>query len=339
MTIVEPTADLSFHARPQANRTPALRSRINATLVRDLRQYTTVASTLLPRTSEAAARTLRHISIESRLNPQLFTLHWMLGRALRAQDPGGVLTALGRISQMGDAGGFHRPDLTVDTVSWDLADAEVSSFLLGKDGPRSRSGEVVEITAVSDARLIEGRRRIGESLQILHELDPAMHAEFADLVAAVRLFDRSTLTGSTTTGISSLRYWGQMYLRHPDAEEAADPTLFFLEHLVHESSHILLHAIMGIDPLLTNGFTARYQAPIRNDPRPLYGIFHAMFVLSRIHRVLARYADATGAPGARAARDVALKRFGMGYSTVMEHADLTPAGHSVAASCKEIVAA
>ena len=263
----------------------------------------------------------------------------MLQGALRTQQPGGVLTALGRLARTGDAGDCYRPAFTVDTVCWDLADAEASAFLLGKDGPRSRHGEVVEIAEVPAAGLTEGRRRIDEALTALYELDPAMHAEFSELVARVRLFHRPAMTGSTTTGISSLRYWGQMYLRYPDADEQDDWTAFLLEHLVHEASHILLHAIMSRDPLLTNGFTARHQAPIRSDHRPLYGIYHAMFVLSRVHRVLARYSDAVATPTARAARDLALQRFHMGYGTVMEHADLTVAGHAVAASCKEIVAA
>ncbi|MEV4432766.1 HEXXH motif-containing putative peptide modification protein [Streptomyces sp. NPDC049555] len=339
MTIVESEADTLFTAQPEAARIPALRHHVNETLVRDLGQYIASAAPLLPRTAAAASRTVRHIAPTRRLNPHLFTLHWMLQGALRTQQPGGVLTALGRLARTGYTGECYRPAFTVDTVRWDLADAEASAFLLSKDGPRSRLNEVVEITDVPASELDQGRRRIDDALTALRELDPAMHGEFSELVATVRLFRRPAITGSTTTGISSLRYWGQMYLRYPDPREQGDWTVFLLEHLVHEASHILLHALMSRDPLLTNGFTARHEAPIRSDRRPLYGIYHAMFVLSRVHRVLTRYAGAVATPTARAARDLALKRFQMGYATVMEHADLTAHGHTVAASCKEIVAA
>ncbi|OIJ85371.1 hypothetical protein BIV25_44170 [Streptomyces sp. MUSC 14] len=339
MTIVELEADTLFQARPEAARVQTLRHHVNDALVRDLGRYIAAAATRLPRTAAAASRTVRHIAPGRRFNPHLFTLHWTLQRALRAQNPGGVLTALGRLARIGDTQDCYRPVLTVDTVFWDATDAEASAFLLSKDGPRSRFQEVVDITPVSATELADGRRHIDEALAVLCELDPAMHAEFGELVATVRLFNRAAITGSTTTGISSLRYWGQMYLRYPDAAEKDDWTAFLLEHLVHEASHILLHAIMGRDPLLTNGFTARHQAPIRSDRRPLYGIYHAMFVLSRVHRVLSRYADAVATPTARMARDLALERFRKGYGTVMEHADLTAAGRAVADSCKEIVAA
>ncbi|MFK0223764.1 aKG-HExxH-type peptide beta-hydroxylase [Streptomyces vinaceus] len=340
MTIVETESDLLFRAQPRAARVQTLRYHVNETLVRDLGQYIASAAPLLPHTSAAASRVIRHISPSRRLNPRLFTLHWMLGRALRAKHPGGVSAALGRLGQTGDQSENYRESLTIDTIHWDLIDAEASSFLLSKEGPRSTAGEVVEMAKVSAVELVEGRRRINEALATLYELDPEMHAEFGELVTTVRLFNRAAIAGSTTTGISSLRYWGQMFLRYPDAgSERDDWTAFLLEHLVHESSHMLLHAIMSRDPLLNNGFTTRHQAPIRSDRRPLYGIYHAMFVLSRIHRVLSLYADAAATPSAKTARDLALDRFHKGYTTIMEHADLTEAGRSVAASCKEIVAA
>ncbi|MDI3420437.1 aKG-HExxH-type peptide beta-hydroxylase [Streptomyces luteolus] len=339
MSIVQHNADLLFQARPEATRVQALRYHVNETLVRDLGQYIAAASSLLPRTSAAASRTVRQVVLGHRVNPQLFTLHWLLGGALRTQQPGGVLLALGQLAHMRDRGDCYRQTLAIDTVAWDLIDVEASAFLLSKDGPRSKRGEVVEIAKVSAEELSEGRLRIDDALSVLRVIDPAMHAEFDELVATVRLFNRGTITGSTTTGISSLRYWGQMYLRYPDPGERGDWTAFLLEHLVHESSHILLHGIMGRDALLTNGFKTRHQAPIRNDRRPLYGVYHAMFVLSRVYRVLSRYADSGATSTARAARDLALKRFLHGYDTVMNHAELTPAGRAVAESCKELVAA
>ncbi len=58
--------------------------------------------------------------------------------------------------------------------------------------------------------------------------------------------------------------------------------MYFLDHITHETSHLVLHTLMNVDPLITNGHAQRFDAPIRPDPRPLYGIYHATFVLSRI---------------------------------------------------------
>lgn len=59
-----------------------------------------------------------------------------------------------------------------------------------------------------------------------------------------------------------------------------------IEVLVHEASHLLLFAQAGSGGLSQNDPTQTYQSPLRNDPRPMEGIFHAVFVCCRVHHVL-----------------------------------------------------
>ena len=58
--------------------------------------------------------------------------------------------------------------------------------------------------------------------------------------------------------------------------------LHYIEHLVHEISHLFLYIISTKDSLVKNRDEEIFVAPFRKDKRPMTGIFHAFFVLARI---------------------------------------------------------
>ena len=61
-----------------------------------------------------------------------------------------------------------------------------------------------------------------------------------------------------------------------------------IDLLVHESSHVLLFGMAAEEPLTRNPGTERYASPVRPDPRPIDGIFHACFVTTRVHLAMSR---------------------------------------------------
>ncbi|OIJ85372.1 hypothetical protein BIV25_44175 [Streptomyces sp. MUSC 14] len=327
--------DALFRAQPDRARAARLRQSINDLLVSDLRVYVAAAAQYLPHSAAAASQVVDGLDITRKLNPLLFTLHWQLNTGLRSQHPGTVSAALGRLALTGSAGDCYGDRFQVETMSWDAVDTEAANFFTGVDGPRSDRGEFVEVASVNDEELTTGRAWVFRALATLQELDPELHEEFHELVSRLRLVHGSVIRGATSS-----RCWGMNYLRFPDpGAESAEPMNYFLDHLVHESSHLMLHAVMSADPLLQNPFEARHSAPIRKDARPLYGIYHATFVLSRISRVLSRHAEADPRAVTKAVRDEAVRRFHKGYATIVEHAELTDAGRMVLASCRELVEA
>ena len=64
--------------------------------------------------------------------------------------------------------------------------------------------------------------------------------------------------------------------------------------LVHESSHLLLFAFSSQSALTKNAGTERYSSPVRSDPRPIDGIFHACFVTTRVHLAMKRLIGSGG---------------------------------------------
>ncbi len=118
-----------------------------------------------------------------------------------------------------------------------------------------------------------------QALDLIRQVDEAMHAEIQTHVGIVKLFD-----GRGIEGLSTPKAFGAIWLKAPGHEHAL---AWFLEHLVHECSHLHLNAMMAFDPLLKNPNEIN-RSPIRPDPRPMFQVLHATFVLSRNKRVHAR---------------------------------------------------
>ena len=156
-----------------------------------------------------------------------------------------------------------------------------------------------------------------KALSLIADVDPDMHAEIVSHVTLVKLF-----TGRGIEGLSSPKAFGAIWLRMPEAGEEIP---WFLEHLVHECSHLHLNALLALDPLLTNPNDI-HKAPIRPDPRPLFQVLHGTFVLARnrhVHRLLVeRHPDLGLEP--------ALRRFeeqcASGVAVVAESMKPTPRG-------------
>ena len=120
------------------------------------------------------------------------------------------------------------------------------------------------------------------SLNLLKTLDNFLFREVQAYVSRIKFYSSHTLHS-----VTSPRYFGAIYMRLPFIKE--DQELFFLETIVHETSHLHLFAIMDLNIIILNDEYDLYASPLRIDKRPMIGVFHAVFVLSRMVRVLHRY--------------------------------------------------
>lgn len=177
------------------------------------------------------------------------------------------------------------------------------------------------------------QQRVHDSLALIEVADPALAGEIRGLV--VQVVGAAPFHGPNAQpfgSVSSLMLWGLLVLNMERYRTAAD----LVQGLVHEAAHLLLfaHSIEG--PLVTNAIDERYLSPLRSDPRPMDGVFHATFVSARMHYVNRKLREATNATFApvaideldRRLSDLRMLYFG-GLKTVREHARLTESGQKI----------
>ena len=131
-------------------------------------------------------------------------------------------------------------------------------------------------------------------------------------------------------GGSAPMLWGGMFI---NAARQRTP-LELLEVLVHESAHLLLYAFTQHEPLVLNDEAERYDSPLRNDPRPMEGIFHATWVSARMAYVMhilsrsPRLDDALRRESLVASQ-VDIANFAAGHAVIQSHARLSETGRQL----------
>ena len=123
---------------------------------------------------------------------------------------------------------------------------------------------------------------LNEAFALVRSVLPDLAAEmelYVQLVVPIGFDEERHLSASYQEAI------GTLYLSlHPDPMTMA-------EALIHEFSHGKLNALLELDPVLENAFSAFHVSPIRPDPRPLHGVLlaaHAFFPVAMLYeRMLA----------------------------------------------------
>lgn len=163
---------------------------------------------------------------------------------------------------------------------------------------------------------------------ILAEHWPEMLAEIATTVRQLFIF-----SSEKVIGFVDFRSHGAVWLR----ESAIRTPLQFAEELIHEASHVRLNAAHAVSPLFLNDDRERYASPLRADPRPMFGVFHQMFVLCRLVEFYRRIFRVRGSLANTALRRGTIDdqrqkirdNLAASHDIVVKHAQLTPAGEAL----------
>ncbi len=220
-----------------------------------------------------------------------------------------------------------------------LAVVPFTEDALGKD--RARYGRLVggntdspTMLAAPDPRdWTNFKNNVLAALKLIDRADEGLAAEARALVAEVVGAGPSREKGVRTFGgISSFMLWGAVFLN----TEKHRTTLDLFDGLAHETAHHVLFGLSPDEPLVTNAIEERYASPLRPDPRPMDGVFHATFVCARLHYAFERLQDMPKPTLSSAEQQLArdrmqsnARRFRDGYETVRRFGKLSETGERI----------
>lgn len=252
--------------------------------------------------------------------PYAYVHNLMIAMDARKLDP--VFEALNELRLLEDQE-LYDAELTIGSILTERWEREFVAELRANSS-RSESGKSIIVRPLLDdppEEVIDALRR---AISTLRETDPDIAEEWDAYVTRLKLF-----VGRSAIGVTAPRVMGAMYLKIPaDIDPYAhDLHSYFVNQLVHELAHLHLHQLQSQDPMITNDRAAEHEAPIRKDRRPMFGVFHATFVLSRtirVHeRVLQRHPDDDAF---RHILDCSYDQIETGFASCSRAAQLTPLG-------------
>ena len=202
------------------------------------------------------------------------------------------------------------------------------------------------LVALDADELQRARQDISRALAALAVWTPGFYGELVAVVRQLIVVKPSGGQRLTFRGASSFALWGAL----AGNCQAHDHWWEWVPTLVHEAAHSILFALARHAPLVENDPAERYASPLRSDPRPLDGIYHAAFVSARETAVLRQCLEAidsgidpAGSESAELAairrwfattRDASTTAFHDCVGVLERHARFSPSGRDILGSVR-----
>jgi hypothetical protein len=135
------------------------------------------------------------------------------------------------------------------------------------------------IQSISDDSAAVSINRFRSTFKRLKESIPELAKEFEAIIRSVILVKGDEKMSYQFAGGSSYMLWGALFI---NADFYASDILM-IEAIAHESAHSLLFGFSIDEGLVLNPDEELYSSPLREDPRPMDGIYHATFVSARMY--------------------------------------------------------
>jgi hypothetical protein len=301
---------------------PALARKMDGGLLASLGHLGQACAAVRPSATEEFAQLAAVAESGQALAPAHYGLHFDLIDAIADSDEDRIDALLALIGGTPTVTGLSV--VALDGAEFDPTVSE--SFRRHIDADADRA---LGLVGPSGAGLAAGRREVAAALDLVAEVAPALAAETDALVRQIVLAGDQPGGSNPFFGASTFFLWGGVFLNPSRHEAAVD----LADTIVHETGHLKLFALSVDEPMTRNPSGARYRSPLRNDPRPMEGIFHATYVCARMAGFYAQMAENAGHHHTRvlARRRIEESRqaFGEGLGTIRREARLTAAGEAI----------
>lgn len=194
---------------------------------------------------------------------------------------------------------------------------------------------LLNFAPVSDVIATEFAGLLDQGFALMQTHLPELKAEIDAIVHEILLGHAQEGASIEFDGASHYQYWGLLML-NPKHHKTP---LAVVEVLAHECAHSLLFGLTIEEPLVLNPDSETFVSPLRPDPRPMDGIYHATFVSARMAYAMERMALAADLSEAdrQAAKSAAATdraNFASGLSVVRAHGRLSATGAAIMASAE-----
>ena len=258
--------------------------------------------------------------------PLVFRMYYRLVQALLDEDEPRAEFAVARMEALGARGAarsfmrFGDPD----------AD-QVCMELLG-DGFRMAPIDAEEAKAFVEL--------CKDGFDLMRKTLPSIYSDVDAVVREVLLARAPKGDKMEFDGASHYQFWGLLLL-NPKHHKTP---LAVVEVLAHEASHSLLFGLTQNEPLVHNPDDERFASPLRKDPRPMDGIYHAAFVSARMWWAMDQISrsdllTSEQKDQAKTAAETDRANWEAGLSVIDAHAQLSATGERILNDARRVMEA
>jgi len=171
---------------------------------------------------------------------------------------------------------FENLGILVDLNNNALASAPIRQRLEITAKKAQPEDHLLMVLAMSDDKI----QKFHAAIQIILRVWPEMAKEILCSISCVSLFEANYAIGAADVCVHGALFFNQVKF---DLEPVK-----LAEEIIHESSHVRLNCRLSIDNFIENNPSESYSSPLRKDKRPMFGIIHQIFVLSRLRQYYIR---------------------------------------------------
>ena len=308
---------------PSARRAAFLDQKMRRDLADSLRYILRQADGQLALSKEAVQNFLRRLE-GGPVSPLIFSFYCDAVLAIEENNVAEASRLLNELIQFP----AHSGETIVSELNDLVHDAHAQRFVRFIDTDPTTKFDVF---APSRAAADNCRALIRDAFALMDAGDPDLAAEIRallrDIVLAAGTEEPKAMTFD---GASSFMLWGGIIIN----ANRRDSQLAMVQMLAHESTHNLLFGLSADVPLVENSDEELFPSPLRLDPRPMDGIYHATFVTARMHRAVGQLLKSGVLPAAlrETARTELVENrrlFDKGIKVVREHGKLTSLGDAL----------
>lgn len=317
---------LVSEALPLYGRASSLRRDFNLSLIESIKYLIEVCSEVVPDSLlSQVQQKMNNLKPEHKFSGFLSLLHCELLNAAEKNDIEGVNSIIQRLNSEEP----YIQNLKFLNFS-DLDERYLTALKIIFSQEIKREVEFFPLS-ISEFKAMETALQRG--LSLYKDAFPCFYEEFEQLIGEILLLKAKGLYQGSSTDLYGMIYKSFFH----QWEKVTDIFEFF----VHEQSHHYLFLVNKNDLLLLNPLDIHFS-PIRREKRPLMGIYHANFILSRVCYVLDEALANNAIPMVERSYCIDFLEkykecFYEGLKTLEIHGQFTPLGKTILESVTQLV--